>query len=102
MTWLSPDERSNLQYPFTAQGLALKQQHCIPVTVKTQISWADHCPHPSSHYFLNTLSNVGDPGAVHLKLFSTFAVVAFIFLQLSSFPPHNEGMEVDLRAWIYI
>ena len=26
MTWLSPDERSNLQYPFTAQGPALKQR----------------------------------------------------------------------------
>ncbi len=77
MTWLSPDERSNLQYPFSAQGLALKQQHCIPVTAKTQISWADHCPHSSSHSFLN---NVGDAEAMYLKQFSTFAVVAFIFL----------------------
>lgn len=56
MTWLSPDERSNLQYPFSAQGLELNQQHCTSVTVKTQISWAD--PHSSSHSFLNS---VGDP-----------------------------------------
>ncbi len=62
MTWLSPDERSNLQYPFSAQGLALKQKHCIPVTAKTQISWAD--PHSSSHSFPN---NVGDSEAVHFK-----------------------------------
>lgn len=75
MTWLSPDERSNLQYPFSAQGLALKQQHCIPVTAKTQSSWAD--PHSSSHSLLN---NVGDSEDMYLKQFSAFAVVAFIFL----------------------
>lgn len=76
MTWLSPDERSNLQYPFTAQGLALKQQRCIPVTAETQISRADHCPCSSSTMWAIPTPRASRGVCLQLLLLSYFPFIS--------------------------